>query len=81
LLGVAPKSPLDDYSGPLTPKMIAYGLNDVQATWECFAALKAKFDSYELEPAGVYELCLATPTGTYSIERARALARRARERA
>ncbi len=38
LLGVTPKSPLDDYSGPLTPKMIAYGLNDVQVTWECFAA-------------------------------------------
>jgi hypothetical protein len=23
-----------------------YGLNDVQATWECFAKLKAKFEDY-----------------------------------
>lgn len=48
LLGVTSKEPLDDYGGPLTPEMIAYGLNDVQATWACFAALRDKYDAYGL---------------------------------
>jgi hypothetical protein len=57
LLGVTPKSPLDDYSGPLTPEKVDYGLNDVHATWEAFAALKAKFDSHGLagvDPSDLY---------------------------
>ena len=48
LLGVTSKEPLEDYGGPLTPEKIAYGLNDVQATWECFAALRDKYDAYGL---------------------------------
>ena len=55
LLGVTPKSPLDDYSGPLTPEMVRYCLGDVQSTWECFAALSARYDAYGLE-ARLYDL-------------------------
>jgi hypothetical protein len=56
LLGVTPKSPLDDYGGPLTPEMVRYGMNDVQLTWECYAALAAKFQAYGLEDADVCDL-------------------------
>jgi hypothetical protein len=49
LLGVTPKMPLDSYDGPLTPEMVRYGLNDVQATWECFDALAARYHAYDLQ--------------------------------
>jgi hypothetical protein len=55
LLGTAPKSPLESYDGPLTPEMVRYGLNDVQATWECFAKLAERYEAYDLK-AGMYEL-------------------------
>jgi hypothetical protein len=56
LLGVTPKSPLDDYSGPLTHEKIHYGMNDVQATWDCYAKLAEKFAAYQLADADVRDL-------------------------
>ena len=56
LLGVTNKEPLDDYSGPLTSEMVAYCLNDVQATWECFTALRDKYEAYGLTQTRVDQL-------------------------
>jgi len=56
LLGVKPKSPLDDYGGPITSEMIAYCLNDVQATWECFDALARRYAGLGLSRTGLHEL-------------------------
>lgn len=56
LLKTTPKSPLDDYDGELTPEMIAYCLNDTQATWECFAELKRRFEGFELAQTEPHEL-------------------------
>lgn len=55
LLGTTPKSPLESYEGDITPEMVRYCLNDVQCTWECFAALKTKYDGYGLS-AGLFDL-------------------------
>jgi hypothetical protein len=56
LLGTVPKSPLDAYDGPLTPEMIAYCMNDVQATWECFAVLAERYAGLGLSRTGMHEL-------------------------
>lgn len=56
LLGVTPKSPLDDYAGPITTEMVAYCLNDVQATWECFDALASRYAGLGLSRTGMHEL-------------------------
>jgi hypothetical protein len=56
LLGVAAKRPLDDYAGPITTEKVAYCLNDVQATWECFDALAARYAGLELPQTGMHEL-------------------------
>jgi hypothetical protein len=46
----------DEHGGPLTPQYIRYGLNDVQATWECFEVLNRKLASYHLPTAKVWTL-------------------------
>lgn len=56
LLGVTPKSPFDDYAGPITTAMVAYCLNDVQATWECFDALASRYAGLGLSRTGMHEL-------------------------
>lgn len=56
LLKTVPKSPLDTYDGPLTSEMVAYCMNDVQATWECFAKLAERYEAYGLERTGLHEL-------------------------
>jgi hypothetical protein len=56
LLKTTPKSPLDTYEGPITPEMVAYCMNDVQATWECFAALAARYGTFGLSRTGLHEL-------------------------
>jgi hypothetical protein len=56
LLGTTPKSPLDDYGGPITTEMVAYCLNDVQATWECFDALAARYAGLGLSRTGLHDL-------------------------
>lgn len=56
LLKTTPKSPLDSYKGPLTPEMVAYCMNDVQATWECFARLAERYDTFDLSRTGLHDL-------------------------
>jgi len=50
------KSPLDDYSGPITIEMVRYCLADVQATWECFAELAGRYEAHGLTETGLFEL-------------------------
>ena len=56
LLGTTPKSALDSFHGPITPQMVRYGMNDVQATWECFDTLAKRYQGFGLEVAleGLY---------------------------
>lgn len=56
LLKTTPKSPLDSYEGPLTPEMVAYCMNDVQATWECFDKLAKRYNTFGLSQTGLHEL-------------------------
>jgi len=42
------KEPSDEHGGPLTPEYVAYAVNDVDATWDCFQVLAARYDSYRL---------------------------------
>ena len=42
------KEPSDEHGGPLAPEYVAYAVNDVHATWDCFADLAARYDSYGL---------------------------------
>ena len=52
-----PKLDVEEHGGPLTPEYVTYGMRDVQATWECYEALRAKFLSYGLstiEPKSLY---------------------------
>ena len=42
------KAESDEHGGPLTAEYVAYGLNDVQATWECHQKLAARLVSYRL---------------------------------
>lgn len=39
-----PKLEFDDFDGPVTDEMIGYAVRDVQATWECFADLIARYE-------------------------------------
>lgn len=48
ILGTAPKSNGGDFGRPIDAEMIAYGLNDVQVTWECFAVLMARYAKHGL---------------------------------
>jgi hypothetical protein len=43
-----PKLDFDDCAGLITEGMIAYAVRDVQATWECHAALMARFEALKL---------------------------------
>lgn len=43
-----PKLDVDEHGGPLMPEYISYALQDVQATWECFVALKQKYEAQNL---------------------------------
>ena len=56
LLGTTPKTEVETYAGPLTPEIVRYGMNDVHATWECFAKLVERYEGYALEVAveGLY---------------------------
>ena len=39
----------DEHGGPLTEDYLAYAMQDVQTTWECFVALNLKYDNLKLE--------------------------------
>ncbi|WP_312162545.1 helix-turn-helix transcriptional regulator [Phenylobacterium sp.] len=56
LLRTTPKSPLDSYDGAITPEMIGYCMNDVQATWECFEKLAERYAGFGLAQTGMHEL-------------------------
>jgi len=56
LLKTTPKTPFDAFDGRLTPEMIAYGLNDVQATWECFDVLAKRYADLGLSQTGLHDL-------------------------
>lgn len=56
LLKTTLKSPLDTYEGRLTPEMVAYGLNDVQVTWECFDVLANRYQALGLSQTGLNDL-------------------------
>ncbi len=38
----------DEHGGPLTEDYIRYAVQDVQTTWECFVALRKKYDELKL---------------------------------
>jgi hypothetical protein len=42
------KSPSDEHDGPLTHTYLEYAVNDVQVTWECFEALRRRYDALNL---------------------------------
>ena len=42
------KQAVEEHGGPMTAEYIAYCVNDVQATWECYAALRQMLHSHQL---------------------------------
>ena len=42
------KLPFDKFEGPVTPEMVRYAVRDVEATWQCFEDLLARFNRLEL---------------------------------
>lgn len=42
------KTESDEHGAPITDSYLDYARDDVQATWECYLALKAKYDAYKL---------------------------------
>ena len=53
-----PKLAFDDFDGPITDDMVRYAVRDVQATWECYSELIARFDALNL--------CQTNPEKIYS---------------
>jgi hypothetical protein len=50
------KQATDEHGGLLTEKYIAYCVNDVQATWECFQVLQRKFTDHRLGQTGAGQI-------------------------
>jgi hypothetical protein len=44
----SPKLRFENFDGPITAEMVHYAVRDVQATWECYAELIARFDALNL---------------------------------
>lgn len=42
------KDESDEHGGPLTPEYLAYAMNDVQVTWECFEHLNEQYADYDM---------------------------------
>jgi hypothetical protein len=51
-----PKLATDRHGEIIDPEYVRYAMRDVQATWECFEILAAKFEGLQLSNAGLYEL-------------------------
>ena len=52
-----PKLEFDEHGGPVSDAMLTYAIRDVQATWECYAALLEKLDGLglpDLRPEEIY---------------------------
>ena len=67
VLGVEhPKKETEEHGGPLTEQYIEYARADVQATWECYEALAAKFDGYGLSASASNILSVKRPSLTWA---------------
>lgn len=44
----SPKLDFDNFDGPITDDMVRYAVRDVQATWECYSELIARFGALNL---------------------------------
>ena len=51
-----PKLEFDDFDGPIADNMVQYAVRDVQATWECFDALAARYAGLGLSRTGLHDL-------------------------
>ena len=47
-LNVARKCEFGNFEDPLTAKFIDYAMQDVEVTWQCYVALKSKYESHVL---------------------------------
>ena len=47
---------VDEHGGPLTPDYIAYGVNDTQVTWECYAELRERYAKHGLTETPMYRI-------------------------
>lgn len=56
-LGVAtPKLSVEEHGKPLTPEYLTYAMTDVQATWECYVELKARYGALKLTRTRVHRI-------------------------
>ena len=49
----SPKLDFDEFDGQITDDMVRYAVRDVQATWECYAELTARFAALKLTPGPI----------------------------
>src|SRR5262249_44613041 len=42
------KQSVEEHGGPLTDTYLDYAMNDVQVTWECYVALRDKYEAHGL---------------------------------
>src|SRR3984893_1908863 len=50
------KMATDEHGGPLTEQYIAYAVQDVQVTWECYVILRSKLEKYGLTQTRVGQI-------------------------
>ncbi len=55
-LGVAEKSDGGDYGRSIDAALIAYGLQDVEVTWQCYQALMARYDAHGLRSTPAHRI-------------------------
>lgn len=50
------KGVTDEHGGPLTTAYVAYAVQDVQVTWECYRALVSRFENHRLTQTRVSQI-------------------------
>ena len=55
-LGVTAKTAPDEFGGPITANFLAYAVNDVQVTWECYEKLAHRYASFGLSQTPVHRV-------------------------
>jgi hypothetical protein len=50
------KHSTDEHGGPLTEAYIAYAVEDVRVTWECYRELYVKFEKYDLKQSRLSQI-------------------------
>lgn len=50
------KQSVEQHDAPLTKAYVGYALNDVQVTWECYTALRDKFNEFELSQTALGQI-------------------------